>query len=231
MSKELDIYAKSEHLLGIEESTEILHSIFVTLLEDEKINSVLDIGCGRGGLMKKLNALNIKTEGIDLSELMIEEALKSGLNVTCKNICEVRGTFKAATAVFDVLNFIPKNEIKSFFTCISNVLEEGGVFIADINSESGFSEVAEGVMCAEDEMMFLNVNAQYEEEKLYTEFTLFEKCNDGHYEKSQEIIEQYYYNLESLKNNGSLKLVEDHPLSLYDVDDKIILIFKKESKC
>jgi len=228
MSRELDIYAKSEHLLGIEESTEILHSIFVTLLEDEEVGSVLDVGCGRGGLMKKLNAIGVRTEGIDLSAIMVEEALKSGLDVTCKNICEVTGTFEAVVAVFDVLNFIPPQELKNFFTCISKVLKKDGIFIVDVNSEYGFSDVAEGVMCAEDEKLFLNVNAQYEEDKLYTEFTLFEKEDGSCYSKSQETITQYYHSLESLKNNGVLKLTEDHPLSLYDVDDKMILLFKKE---
>jgi SAM-dependent methyltransferase len=228
MSRELDIYAKSEHLLGIEESTEILHSIFVTLLEDEEVSSVLDVGCGRGGLMKKLNAIGIRTEGIDLSPVMVEEAVASGLDVTCKNICEVEGTFEAVVAVFDVLNFIPPQALKSFFTCISKVLKKDGIFIVDVNSEYGFSDVAEGVMCAEDETLFLTVNAQYEEEKLYTEFTLFEKEREGCYSKSQETITQYYHSLECLKNNGVLQLTEDHPLSLYDVDDKMILLFKKE---
>ncbi len=229
MSKSLDIYAKCEHLLDIEESTEILHSIFVTLLEDEKVTTLLDIGCGRGGLMQKVKSIGIEAKGIDLSPVMVEDAISKGLDVTCKNICDVNERFEAAVAVFDVLNFISPKELDDFFKCVANTLEENGIFIADVNSEYGFSDVAQGTMSAEDDTMFLNINAIYEDNKLFTEFTLFEKESDICYIKSQETIVQYYHSLETLKNNGSLKLVEDHPLSLYDVDDKILLIFKKES--
>ncbi len=229
MNKSLDIYAKSEHLLGIEESTEILHSIFVTLLEDEKITTLLDIGCGRGGLMQKVKSIGIEAKGIDLCAVMVEDAISKGLDVTCKNICDVNERFEAAVAVFDVLNFISPEELKVFFGCVANILEEGGIFIADVNSEYGFSDVAQGTMSTEDETMFLNVDATYENSKLFTEFTLFEKESDRRYSKFQETIVQYYHSLESLKNNGALKLVEDHPLSLYDVDDKMLLIFKKEN--
>ncbi|RUM64683.1 MAG: methyltransferase type 12 [Sulfurimonas sp.] len=229
MSRALDIYAVSEHLLGIEESTHILHSIFLTLLEDERIGSVLDIGCGRGGFMTQAGAAGIVCSGIDLSPVMVAAAQDKGLNVTCKNICDVTQKYEAAVAIFDVLNFIPPSELSDFFRCVANTLEEGGIFIVDVNSEYGFSDVAEGSMSAEDETYFLNVNAVYDKERLLSEFTLFERQNDARYVKFQETIVQYYHSLETLRNNGTLTLIEDHPLSLYDVDDKMLLIFKKSS--
>ncbi len=224
----LDLYAHSEHLLGIEESTQILHSIFLTLLEDENISTLLDIGCGRGELICKAEAAGIECSGIDLSPIMVDAALNKGLDVTCKSIDDVTESFEAAVAVFDVLNFIPPHELEGFFSSVANVLEEGGIFIADVNSEYGFAEVAEGSMSAEDARSFLNVNATYESGQLTTEFTLFHKEKDGRYIKLQEQIEQYYHPLERLRHNGVLTLVEEHPLSLYDVDDKMLLIFKKE---
>ena len=228
MSNALDIYAKSEHLLGIEESTQILHSIFLTLLEDEQISSVLDIGCGRGGFMRHAKAAGITCSGIDLSPVMVEAAQQNGLDVTCKNICEVTGCYEAAVAIFDVLNFIPPESLAPFFQCVADVLKDDGLFIVDVNSEYGFSDVAEGSMSAEDEYYFLNVNAVYDNEQLSTEFTLFHKQDNGSYLKSQECIEQYFHSLETLRNNGALTLIEDHPLSLYDVDDKMLLIFQKK---
>ncbi len=228
MSHALDLYAKSEHLLGIEASTQILHSIFLTLLEDEQIGSVLDIGCGRGGFMTQAIAAGMQCRGIDLSPVMVAAARQKGLDVACQNICEVSGRYEAAVAIFDVLNFIPPEGLSSFFHCVAGVLEEDGIFIVDVNTEYGFSDVAEGSMSAEDEACFLNVNAVYDNGRLSTEFTLFHRQEDGRYLKSQEQIEQYFHTLETLKNNGALVLVEDHPLSLYDVDDKMLLIFKKK---
>ena len=82
----LELYAKIEHLLEIEEATEDLHQIYIDLIKNYDVTKLLDIGCGRGLLMQKLTHLTCK--GIDLSELMVEAAQESGLDVTCKDISE-----------------------------------------------------------------------------------------------------------------------------------------------
>ena len=114
----LDLYAKSEHLLGIEEATEQLHNHYITLLEHYKVTSVLDVGCGRGVLMHRLKKQGFTCKGIDLSKIMVAKAQAEGHEVTCGSIADISGRFDAIVAVFDVLNFIAPQELESFFSDI-----------------------------------------------------------------------------------------------------------------
>ncbi|MEJ2468577.1 MAG: methionine biosynthesis protein MetW, partial [Campylobacterales bacterium] len=85
----LDLYAKAEHLLGLEESTEQLHDLYLQTLENYPVTTLLDIGCGRGALMERAREMGIECMGIDQSAVMIEAAAAKGLKVEKKGICEV----------------------------------------------------------------------------------------------------------------------------------------------
>ncbi len=221
----LDLYAKVEHLLDIEESTENLHQIYIKILQNYNVTKLLDIGCGRGLLMQKLSHLTCK--GIDLSPIMVKEAKAKGLDVTCKDVSHVDEHFDVALAVFDVLNFLDTNALDKFMYSVASLLNENGIFIADINTLHGFANVAEGVMVAQDENVFLSVNAIFESPSLYTEFTLFERQDNALFTKEQDTITQYFHPLSFFKKQKYLKLIEKRHISLYDEDDKTLLIFKK----
>ncbi len=221
----LELYAKIEHLLEIEEATEDLHQIYVDLIKNYDVAKLLDIGCGRGLLMQKLSYLTCK--GIDLSEVMVESACSNGLNVTCKDISDVDEKFDIALAVFDVLNFMEPSSLDSFLANVALHLNENGIFMADVNTLHGFSNVAEGVMVTQDENLFLSVDAIFEYPLLHTEFTLFESQENGLFSKESDIITQHFHPLSFFKKQKHLKLIEKRNLSLYDKDDKVLLIFKK----
>ncbi len=223
----LELYAKIEHLLEIEQSTQDLHQIYVDLIKNYSVTKLLDIGCGRGLLMQKLSHLTCK--GIDLSEVMVNAAKDNGLDVTCKNISDVDETFDIALAVFDVLNFLDEDSLDNFFLHVSRILNEDGIFIADINTLHGFSNVAEGVMLTQDENLFLGVDAIFESPLLHTKFTLFEKRRDGLFSKESDIITQYFHPLSFFKKQRHLQFVEKRNISLYDKNDKVLLVFKKVS--
>ena len=225
--KHLDLYAKVEHLLGIEDATDALHSLYMSELDGYDVRSLLDVGCGRGGFMKRALAKGIVTKGCDPSTIMAKECQKEGLDVVCGEIDAVEGSFDAIVSIFDVLNFMEKEKLTHFLDEVANRLEDDGVFIADINTKYGFSEVAEGVMSTEDETGFLNVDAAFVNDKLTTTFTFFEKVSDGKYAKHQEQIVQYFHPIKFFQNHKALKLVEKQTFSLYDTNDKTLLIFKK----
>jgi len=222
----LDLYAKAEHLLGIEESTERLHDIYLRTLAKYPIKTLLDIGCGRGGLMQQLKAKGIDPTGIDQSAVMAEAAVAKGLKAYKKGICEVEGSFDAAVAVFDVLNFLDKDGLFIFLQCVAQRLNPGGIFIADINTLHGFTGVAEGTMTNEDDNYFLAVDAYFESDELHTEFTLFSKTPSGCYEKEQSEIVQWFHPLQRFRNVPNLKLLQYRNISLYDTNDKMLLLFQ-----
>jgi cyclopropane fatty-acyl-phospholipid synthase-like methyltransferase len=223
----LDLYAKAEHLLGIEEATEALYDLYRSELDDYNVKTLLDVGCGRGGFMQRMISDGVECRGIDLSSVMVEECQSQGLNVQCVNVADVDGKYDAIVSIFDVLNFLDKDALISFLDSIADKLNDDGVFIADINTLYGFSDVAEGTMSNDAEDEFLSVDAVFENDELHTKFTLFQKCEDGKYTKYQDTIVQYFHKIKIFQNLSGLKLVDKQTFSLYDTKDKTLLIFKK----
>ena len=223
----LDLYAKAEHLLGIEEATDALHSLYMSELDDYEIKTLLDVGCGRGGFIKRCLTKGIDAKGCDLSQVMVDACKEDGLDVICGDISMVNAKFDAIVSIFDVLNFMDKNQLNRFLDEVSKRLNDNGIFIADINTKFGFSEVAEGVMSNEDEDGFLNVEAVFSNDKLTTTFTMFEK-NGSCYKKYQDDIVQYFHPIKTFQKHPSLKLIDKQTFSLYDVNDKTLLLMKRK---
>ena len=223
----LDLYAKAEHLLGIEEATEALYDLYRSELDDYKIKTLLDIGCGRGGFMQRMTSDGVICKGIDLSSVMVDECMANGLDAQCVDVSEINGIYDAVVAIFDVLNFLNHDELLKFLDDVAQRLNDDGVFIADINTLYGFSDVAEGTMSSENDREFLVVDAVFENEELHTKFTLFEKNDDDKYTKYQDTIIQYFHKIKVFEKLPALKLVDKQTFSLYDTKDKTLLIFKK----
>ncbi len=223
----LDLYAKAEHLLGIEDATEALYDLYRSELDEYKIKTLLDVGCGRGGFMTRMISDGVECKGVDLSSVMVNECKAQGLNAECIDVADVDGKYDAIVSIFDVLNFMDKDELIKFLDAISKKLNDDGIFIADINTRYGFSDVAEGTMSSENEKEFLSVDAQFLNDELSTKFTLFEKQEDSKYKKYQDTIVQYFHKIKTFQKLDGLKLVEKQIFSLYDTEDKTLLIFKK----
>ncbi len=223
----LDLYAKAEHLLGIEEATEALYDLYRSELDEYKVKTLLDVGCGRGGFMERMISDGVACKGVDLSSLMVEECRAKGLDAECTQAKDIDGKYDAIVSIFDVLNFMQKDELLEFLESMAEKLEDDGIFIADINTLYGFSDVAEGTMSNDTEEEFLSVDAVFENNELHTKFTLFQKDEDGRYTKYQDTIVQYFHKIVLFQKLKGLKLVDKQTFSLYDTEDKTLLIFKK----
>ena len=224
----LDLYAKAEHLLGIEEATEALYDLYRSELDEYNVKTLLDVGCGRGGFMVRMMSDGVTCKGVDLSSIMVEECKAQGLDAECIDVAEVGGTYDAVVSIFDVLNFLDEKALIKFMDAVAEKLNDDGIFIADVNTRYGFSDVAEGTMSSENEKEFLSVDAEFENDELTTKFTLFEKQEDGSYKKYQDKIVQYFHKIKTFQKLEKLKLVEKQTFSLYDTEDKTLLIFKKK---
>jgi cyclopropane fatty-acyl-phospholipid synthase-like methyltransferase len=223
----LDLYAKAEHLLGIEEATEALYDLYRSELDDKDVKTLLDVGCGRGGFMQRMISDGVVCKGVDLSQVMVDECQAQGLDALCLDAREVEGKYDAIVSIFDVLNFMDKETLISFLNAMAEKLNDDGILIADINTLYGFSDVAEGSMSKDTEQEFLNVDAEFVDDKLHTQFTLFEKQEGGVYKKYQDTIVQHFHKIKLFQKLTGLKLVEKQTFSLYDTEDKTLLIFKR----
>lgn len=228
----LDLYASIEEYLEFDEEIEKLYKAIGHLVLSKEPKTLLDIGCGQGDFCHLMQYNGIKTLGVDLSAKQIEIAQSKGINAECMDIKDIEEKYECATAVFDVVNYLPNNYIKEFISYTYNLLEDGGCFIFDLNSHFGFNEVAQGTLTIDKEDKFIAIDANFLENVLYTDITLFTK--DGElFKRHSGTIEQFYYDNEQMINilqNAGFKVekIVDFNLHNYDEDDKYIFVCKKE---
>lgn len=227
MSSSLDLYAKIEPLLGIEEATIELHHYYLQLLNESKPQRLLDVGCGDGRFLEAAKNQGITCAGIDLSQAMVDKAKEKGLSVARQDIKDAIGAYDVVTAIFDVLNFLDKENLKDFFSHVSRLLNKDGYFYADINTFYGFSEVAEGLLAYDDDIKSLIVDASFKDNELITKMSYFEKEGDL-FRKSHDVIKQHFHEISEIAKMTDLELQIEMPIKLYgDEADKAILCFKK----
>lgn len=226
----LDLYAKVEDLLGVKEASPRLYAHYLLFLQSLEFDSLLDVGCGSGDfLLQMQNSLGIKeVKGIDLSPLMVAKTKAQGIEASCIDLCTLKGKYPVITAVFDMLNYLDQETLKNFLACIYSHLEEGGIFLCDINTLYGFEEVAVGSFIVDDDKRFLTIDSDFEDNVYEGKFTLFEK-ETNHFKKSQETIYQYFHSLEEIVKYSGLELLMNDEVFLYELEeaDKRFLVLQK----
>lgn len=229
-SDSLDLYAKVEDLLGVKEAAPSLYAHYLLFLNTVDFDSLLDVGCGSGDFLRQIQgALEIPTaKGIDLSPLMVAKTAQQGIVAECVDLCDLNGSYDVITAVFDMLNYLDTEALKNFLHCVKNHLNEGGLFLCDINTLYGFENVAVGSFIVDDEERFLTVDSDFDNGEYTSEFTLFEK-EDKHFIKSQETIKQYHHTVDEIVQLSGLELVANDEVKLYDFDeaDKHFIVLRK----
>ena len=227
----LELYAKVEEYLDFQDEVKELHSAFLGLIFEKGLDDIIDIGCGQGAFMMHLLANGVNAYGIDLSVEQIKVCQAYNLNADAISLDKVTEKFNCATAIFDVINYIPKNELEQFFKDTASVLNDDGYFIFDVNSLYGFEEVAQGSLNINMEDKFISIDAVFENEKLKTDITLFSKTKKNLYEKEEDSITQYYHDTQLLKDtitNAGFQIEDVLNFNLHSDDtDKLIFICKK----
>ncbi len=229
----LDLYAKIEPFLDFEEEVYTLHKEFLRFVMTNDLDNIIDIGCGQGYFLENLKVNKKKYFGIDLSVEQIKVCQAKGLNTQAIALKDVKEKFDCATAIFDVLNYIPKKELKTFLKETNLVLNQGASFIFDVNSYFGFDEIAQGCITIDVEDKFIAIDANFEDEKLQTDITLFEKQENGLFSKEQDSIIQEYHSKEFLTkvlDETGFELIEIKEFNLHteEIADKLIFICKKK---
>ena len=226
----LDLYALSETLLPNAEAQTYLYNLYYDLLDELRPASVLDIGCGSGAFLEGIAQRFEDTEamGIDLSCEMVRRAQARGVRAECIDVCELTQSFDAATAVFDMVNYLPADALAPFFACVEARLKPGGYFMFDINTLFGFEHVAVGAYIAEDATRFLAVDSDFDDGIYRADFHLFDRQGER-YRRLSDTITQYFHPIETIERATSMRLVQRRDIALYDLGeaDKTVLVFQK----
>ncbi|MFA9240250.1 MAG: class I SAM-dependent methyltransferase [Candidatus Paceibacteria bacterium] len=229
----LDLYARVEPYLDFEEEVYTLHKEFLRFIMVNELDDIIDIGCGQGYFLENLKINKKKYFGIDLSVEQIKVCQEKNLNAKAIALEDVKEKFDCATAIFDVLNYIPKEDLKAFINQTNIVLNQGAYFIFDVNSYFGFDEVAQGCISIDLKDKFISIDANFEDNKLQTDITLFEMQENGLFTKESDSIIQEYHSKEFLTKllkecNFEIQEIKEFNLHTDEHADKLIFICKKK---
>lgn len=224
----LELYAKIEDMLDFSEAISTLYGSFYKKISKLKPKTILDIGCGSGAFGMGLVHDGYEVLGIDVSQKMVENSRKAGLNAKHINLCDLNEKFDVATAVFDVLNYMNTEELTRFFACAKNALNKDGYFLADVNTYFGFDEIAQGTIAVEGNDRYAVLDAVFEEPMLTTNIKLFTSYDgNGLYKREEGDIVQYYHDRKSIEKICGMKIVDIVEIGLYSKKpDKYLYVFK-----
>ncbi len=96
---------------------------------------VLDVGCGRGELLERLNAAGIEASGVDADAGMAERAREAGVDVAVgEGIAHLEalapGSLGAITAIH-VIEHLPADDLVRFFRVARERLRPGGLLVCE----------------------------------------------------------------------------------------------------
>jgi len=226
----LDLYSRIEDLIGVKEVAPKLYAHYLLSLQNIPFDSLLDVGCGSGDFILSIqNAFeDVAFRGVDLSPEMIASAQAKGIDAEAVDLCEAGGKYPVITAVFDVLNYLKKEELERFGKCLRDHLEDGGYFLCDVNTLYGFEEVAVGVFSAGDATRFVNIEGDFDGKEYDSKFTLFERTDGECWRQSEAVIRQYFHSVTELDRALGLERVSQTDVTLFgEKPDKDFLVYRK----
>lgn len=194
---------------------------------------VLELGCGTGNMTEILAGAGYDMIGIDISDDMLNIALEkkyeSGHDILYLNQdmrdFELYGTVRAVVSVCDSVNYIlNEEEVLKTFKLVNNYLDPGGIFIFDMITEKKFVNIGDSTIADNrDDASFIWENTYYKEEKINRyDLTIFEKSEDGRYDRYDETHYQRVYDkevIQKLLEEAGLEFVTAYNAISHDYPD------------
>ena len=189
---------------------------------DKKPTLLLDLACGTGGFSNCFADSGIEVIGVDMSEEMLavarEKSLEQGVDVLylCQKAEELDlyGTVDGAVCCLDSLNHI--TDYRNFCKAISRVslfLEEGSLFIFDLNTEYKHRNVlGDNVFVIQNDDVYCVWANKFKEKNCTVDISLdfFVKDGENYYRESEQFSERAYSleEVEKALQKAGLQLVE-----------------------
>ncbi len=209
---------------------------------------ILEMACGTGSLTKELLDLGYRVDGFDLSEEMLAVAhnkLSKNKNLRLFNMdmteFKMDRKYKAIIAACDSINYIlSENSLKQTFKRAYDHLEDGGLFIFDINSEYKLREILGNNIFLEDrDEIFYTWENQFDEDSNICEFylTFFHSDDGENYQRFDEVHREKAYSIKTVKSLlievGFIEIDIYEAFEFEDVkeeSERINFVAKKKSK-
>jgi SAM-dependent methyltransferase len=183
---------------------------------------VLDLACGTGSMSVELAKKGYEVIGVDLSPEMLmisqQKAYDEGQSILFLNqdMCEIDlyGTVDACVCCLDSVNYVTEKErLKKCFSLVNNFMNDGGLFIFDVNTPHKFKNTyGNNAYILENENVLCAWQNSFDENTGICEFDLsfFVEGEDGLYERfDEEQVEKMYTDqeLRTLLNECSFEVL------------------------
>lgn len=176
-----------------------------------KPTNILEMACGTGNLSLHLADKGYKLTAFDLSEEMLAQAygkLNRYKNVKLLNgnmiDFKINQKFHSIISICDSINYVTElEELEATFKNVYDHLEDGGLFIFDINSYYKLSEVIGNNIFVEDrEDVFYTWQNDFDSKTNICEFylTFFLSEEDNNYTRFDEEHKERAYTVEEITN-------------------------------
>jgi ubiquinone/menaquinone biosynthesis C-methylase UbiE len=218
------------------------------LFSDLNGKTILDLACGTGRLSFMLADRGFEVIGADISceMLAVAEAKRSAykggipplfLNQAAQEL-DLYGTVQAVVCSMDGINYIEPESIERALSKVSLFLEEGGVFVFDINTPEKFERLDGEIFVDEGEDIYCVWRVDYDPDEGCCLFGMDIFIKDAEDEKLwrreyEEHVEYDYTPQElslMLKNAGFKDITIYGGLPLREVqpgEDRVFIICKK----
>lgn len=230
-------YDKLTENVEYKKRTDYISSFFKRYAD--KCDTVLDLACGTGSVTKYLADLGYNVIGIDLSDEMLTVASSKQI----KNAMFIKGDmtdfelpYKVDCCVcsLDGINHLKDIvEVKKCFDCVYNSLNDGGIFVFDVNTVYKHKNVlGNNTFVFDEEDFFLSWDNEYLGDNTVRILLDFFVYNGKNYDRFSEEFNEKAYSVNELKsvlNNFNIIGIYDE-LNLDDIkedSERIYFVLKK----
>lgn len=208
---------------------------------------VLDLGCGTGKMTRLMSEHGYDMTGVDQSPEMLQIAAMQLTDVPILYLLqdmqelELDGCVRAVYSVCDCVNYVlEEQELLSAFSRVYESLEEGGIFVFDVNTSYKYTQLLAENTFAEsrEEGSFIWDNYYDAQEKINEyDLTLFIPEEHGLYRRYAETHYQRNYEIRTLQELlkqagfGNAEIYDgysDEPL--HRTSERAVFVVKKSIK-
>ncbi len=175
------------------------------------VQTVLDLACGTGSLSAELALRGYEMIGVDQSAEMLAVAAEKCrdlpgetpifLNQSMEDL-DLYGTIDACVCCLDSVNYVTRPAaLKRAFSRVHLFLMPGGLFVFDVKPP-WVLENADGEMYLDEtEDTYCVWRADYSKRRRILTYgmDIFRLCEDGAWERGEEVHEEYAYTLDELE--------------------------------